>query len=410
MNPVTHTTHITRAPVYLNALGMMNALGNDLPSIAAALAQGIAPGMGMIDSQTGPAFAGRVCGSLREVPAPLVALDCRNNRLLLETLMQIAPQIEAARERYGAHRIGVVLGTSTSGIREGEAAMRAFLREGAMPEKFDYRQIEFGTTSSFAAAAFDLRGPAYTISTACTSSAKAIIAARRLLRAGLCDAVVTGGVDALCELTLQGFASLELTSRTRTNPMSRNRCGINIGEGAAVFLMSRAPGPHRPVILAGAGETSDAYHMSSPDPEGAGGEMALRAALADAQLSPEQIAYVNLHATATRKNDEMEAHLMARVFPNGVPVSGTKPWTGHTLGAAGAIELGLAWLCLARDDVALPRHLWDGERDPALPALDLVEDLRYLHREQDHGQDPAQYIMSNSFAFGGSNASLILGR
>ena len=184
--------------------------------------------------------------------------------------------------------------------------------------------------------------------------------------------------------------------------MSRNRCGINVGEGAAVFLMSRDEGL---VVLAGVGESSDAHHISAPDPHGAGGEIALRAALAHAGLVPADIGYVNLHATATRKNDDMEAHLMARVFPHGVAASGTKPLTGHQLGAAGATELGFAWLTLARDDVALPRHLWDGEADPALPLLDLVDNERHLSRTAS-----AQYVMSNSFAFGGSNVSLILGR
>jgi 3-oxoacyl-[acyl-carrier-protein] synthase-1 len=180
--------------------------------------------------------------------------------------------------------------------------------------------VEIGTVAPFAAAALDIHGPAFTISTACTSSAKAFVSARRLLQLHLCDAVVVGGVDSLCELTVQGFASLESTSAVRANPMSRNRCGINVGEGAAVFLMSRDEGP---VVLAGVGESSDAHHISAPDPHGAGGEIALRAALADAGLAPADIAYVNLHATATRKNDDMEAHLMARVFEDGVAASGT---------------------------------------------------------------------------------------
>src|SRR5471032_1168994 len=341
------------------------------------------------------------CRSISRLDA-LVRYDCRNNRLLLAALAQISPAIEAARERYGAHRIGVVLGTSTSGIEAAEAAFVYQAQAGKLPVGFDYRQVEIGTVAPFAAAALDLHGPAFTISTACTSSAKAFVSARRLLQLHLCDAVVVGGVDSLCELTVQGFASLESTSAVRSNPMSRNRCGINVGEGAAVFLMSRDEGP---VVLAGVGESSDAHHISAPDPHGAGGEIALRAALADAGLAPADIAYVNLHATATRKNDDMEAHLMARVFKDGVAASGTKPLTGHQLGAAGATELGFAWLTLARDDVALPRHLWDGEADPALPPLDLVESERYLPRTAG-----AQYVMSNSFAFGGSNVSLILGR
>ncbi|WP_222105738.1 beta-ketoacyl-ACP synthase [Paraburkholderia sp. BCC1885] len=389
--------------VYLHALGMINALGKDVPSIVAALANGEAPGMGTLPTRRGEAFVGRVLAPLDAAPpAALAHYDCRNNRLLLAALAQIRPAIEAARERYGANRIGVVLGTSTSGIGAGEAALAQHAAAGDLPAGFDYRQMEIGTAAPFAAAALGLQGPAYTVSTACTSGAKAVISARRLLDLGLCDAVIAGGVDSLCELTLQGFASIESTSAVRMNPLSRNRRGINVGEGAAVFLMSRDAGP---VVLAGAGESSDAHHISAPDPLGIGGEQALRAALADAGLAASAIGYVNLHATATRKNDEMEAHLMARIFPHGVAASGTKPLTGHQLGAAGANELGLAWLTLARDDVALPRHLWDGEADAELPALDLVETVRHLPRHSG-----AQYVMSNSFAFGGSNVSVILGR
>ena len=392
--------------VYLHSLGLINALGGNVDSIVPALAAGVAPGMATIHTGIGDAFVGSVTVPLDLAPRESLArYDCRNNRLLLAALAQIAPAVEAARERYGAHRIGVVLGTSTSGIEAAEAAFVYQAQAGKLPVSFDYRQVEIGAVAPFAAAALDIHGPAFTISTACTSSAKAFVSARRLLQLHLCDAVVVGGVDSLCELTVQGFASLESTSVVRSNPMSRNRCGINVGEGAAVFLMSRDEGP---VVLAGVGESSDAHHISAPDPHGAGGEIALRAALADAGLAPADIAYVNLHATATRKNDDMEAHLMARVFEDGVAASGTKPLTGHQLGAAGATELGFAWLTLLRDGVALPRHLWDGEADPALPRLDLVESERYLPRAT--GTTGTQYVMSNSFAFGGSNVSLILGR
>ncbi|CAG4889610.1 beta-ketoacyl-[acyl-carrier-protein] synthase family protein [Paraburkholderia saeva] len=389
--------------VYLHALGMINALGDDLDAIVPALAASRAPGLGIAHMGIGDAFVGRVCAPLDIAPpAPLARYDCRNNRLLLAALKQIEPAVQAARERYGADRIGVVLGTSTSGIDAAEIAFVHQAQAGELPASFNYRQMEIGTVAPFAAAALDIHGPAFTISTACTSSAKAFVSARRLLQLQMCDAVIVGGVDSLCELTVQGFASLESTSNARTNPMSRNRSGINVGEGAAVFLMSR---DESAVRLAGAGESSDAHHISSPDPQGVGGEMALRAALVDAGLAPSAIGYVNLHATATRKNDEMEAHLMSRVFPEGVATSGTKPLTGHQLGAAGATELGFAWLALARSDVALPRHLWDGEADAALPTLDLVESERYL--SQTAGP---RHVMSNSFAFGGSNVSLILGR
>jgi 3-oxoacyl-[acyl-carrier-protein] synthase-1 len=389
--------------VYLHALGMINALGGNIDEIVPALAATRAPGMANVHTGIGDAFAGSVLAPLDLAPrADLVRYDCRNNRLLLAALAQIGPAIDAARERYGAHRIGVVLGTSTSGIEAAEAAFVYHAQAGQLPENFNYRQMEIGTAAPFAAAALGVQGPAFTISTACTSSAKAFASARRLLQLQLCDAVVVGGVDSLCELTVQGFASLESTSGVRTNPMSVNRCGINVGEGAAVFLMSR---DEAAVRLAGLGESSDAHHISSPDPQGAGAELALREALADAGIGPSALGYVNLHATATRKNDEMEAKLMARVFPDGVATSGTKPLTGHQLGAAGATELGFAWLTLAREGVPLPRHVWDGEADPALPALDLVESERFLARRAG-----AQYVMSNSFAFGGSNVSLILAR
>ncbi|WP_027212382.1 beta-ketoacyl-[acyl-carrier-protein] synthase family protein [Burkholderia sp. WSM2232] len=391
-----------KAPsVYLHALGMINALGGDLDSIVPALAATDARGMTTMHTGIGDAFVGSVVTPLELAPpADLARYDCRNNRLLLAALAQIAPAVDAARERYGVDRIGVVLGTSTSGIEAAEAAFVYQAQAGELPPNFNYRQMEIGTAAPFAAAALGVKGPAYTISTACTSSAKAFASAQRLLQLQLCDAVVVGGVDSLCELTVQGFASLESTSGTRSNPLSRNRCGINVGEGAAVFLMSR---DEAAVRLAGVGESSDAHHISSPDPQGVGGELALRAALADAGLAPSSIGYVNLHATATRKNDEMEARLMSRVFPDGVATSGTKPLTGHQLGAAGATELGFAWLTLAREDVPLPRHVWDGEADAALPPLDLVESERFLPR----GAGP-RYAMSNSFAFGGSNVSLIL--
>ncbi|KAB0643707.1 beta-ketoacyl-[acyl-carrier-protein] synthase family protein [Burkholderia latens] len=391
----------TQTAVYLSAPGMINALGATTDAIVDALRAGIAPGMEPRTEVPGGGWVGRVRTTLDIEPPPALAhFDCRNNRLLLAALAQIAPCVDAMIARYGPGRIGVVIGTSTSGIEAAEQALAHRAAAGGMPAGFDYRQMEIGTAAPFVRAALRLAGPAYTLSTACTSSAKAFAAARRLLRLGLCDAVVVGGADSLCELTLQGFASLESVSPGRTNPMSRNRNGINIGEGAALFVMSR---DEAAVRLAGVGESSDAHHISAPDPAGHGAEDALRAALADAGVASSAIGYVNLHATATRLNDEMEAKVMARVFPHGVPASGTKPLTGHMLGAAGATELGFGWLTLARG-IALPTHLWDGELDPALPGLDLVESERRLS-----GSAAGHYVMSNSFAFGGSNASLILG-
>ncbi|MBR8229971.1 beta-ketoacyl-[acyl-carrier-protein] synthase family protein [Burkholderia vietnamiensis] len=391
----------TRTAVYLSAPGMINALGATTDAIVDALGRGVAPGMAPRADAPAGGWVGRVTAPLEcAPPAALAHFDCRNNRLLLAALAQIQPLVDAAIARYGPRRIGVVIGTSTSGVDAAEHALARRAATGAMPAGFDYRQMEIGTAAPFVRAVLGVTGPAYTLSTACTSSAKAFAAARRLLQLKICDAVIVGGADSLCELTLQGFASLESVSPGRANPMSRNRNGINIGEGAALFVMSRDEAAIR---LAGVGESSDAHHISAPDPAGHGAEDALRAALADAGVAASAIGYVNLHATATRLNDEMEADVTARVFPHGVPASGTKPLTGHMLGAAGATELGFGWLTLARR-IALPAHVWDGEHDPALPALDLVRDERRLA-----GDAAGRYVMSNSFAFGGSNASLILG-
>jgi 3-oxoacyl-[acyl-carrier-protein] synthase-1 len=350
----------TRTTVYLSAPGMINALGATTDAIVDALGRGVAPGMAPRADAPAGGWVGRVTAPLEcAPPAALAHFDCRNNRLLLAALAQIQPLVDAALARYGPRRIGVVIGTSTSGVDAAEHALARRAATGAMPAGFDYRQMEIGTAAPFVRAALGVTGPAYTLSTACTSSAKAFAAARRLLQLKICDAVIVGGADSLCELTLQGFASLESVSPGRTNPMSRNRNGINIGEGAALFVMSRDEAAIR---LAGVGESSDAHHISAPDPAGHGAEDALRAALADAGVAASAIGYVNLHATATRLNDEMEANVTARVFPHGVPASGTKPLTGHMLGAAGATELGFGWLTLARR-IALPAHVWDGEHD-----------------------------------------------
>jgi 3-oxoacyl-[acyl-carrier-protein] synthase-1 len=384
---------------FIQALGIVSALGDGLEPTRRALFAGETSGMRVESGwlPNAPACVGRVMGELAPLPAPLAEHDCRNNRLLAAAAAQIRPAIDAALSRHGAQRVAIVIGTSTSGIASGEDAMAAKIRDGAFPAGFSYKQQEIGGTAPLAARLLGVRGPAYTVSTACTSGAKALLAARRLLELGLCDAAIAGGVDTLCRLTVGGFAALESTSPQRCNPLSRNRSGINIGEGAALFLLGRDKAA---VALAGGGESSDAHHLSAPDPEGTGAEAAMRAALADAGAKSADIGYVNLHATATRKNDEMESRVMARLFPDGTPVSGTKSLTGHALGAAGAIEAAFCWLALT--DGLLPPHVWDGEADPALPALRVVAKGEHLE-----ARNRRRMVMSNSFAFGGSNASLI---
>ncbi|HEY6233890.1 MAG TPA: beta-ketoacyl-ACP synthase, partial [Candidatus Elarobacter sp.] len=326
-------------PCYLHGLGIISALGRGKEATYAGLMRGDTSGMVVETSwhATKPARVGRVTPSLPDVPPSLRRYRCRTNRLLLAAAEEIDAEIQNAIRRFGRERVGVVIGTSTSGIAEGEDAIAALDATGAFPASFHYAQQEMGTPAPFLAAALGIDGPAYVVSTACTSGAKALGCARHLLGSGLCDAVVAGGVDSLCRLTINGFSALELTTPELCNPMSANRRGINIGEGAALFLVSLEPGP---VALTGVGESSDAYHISAPDPSGAGAETAMRAALRDAGVDPNRIDYVNLHGTATAHNDSMEAAAVDRVFGTAVPCGSTKALTGHALGAAGAIEAG----------------------------------------------------------------------
>jgi 3-oxoacyl-[acyl-carrier-protein] synthase-1 len=386
---------------FITAIGLANALGEARDAVREGLLAGDTSGMVLEEgwAPEGPVRVGRVAATLPPLPAGNERYDCRNNRLMLLALAQIGDAVARAIDRVGPGRVGIVLGTSTSGINEGEEAVAALARAGDLPPTFDYRQQEIGSGAPFLARHLKIAGPAFLVSTACTSSAKAIASAYKLLRAGACDAVIAGGVDTLCKLTINGFAALESTTREVSNPLSRNRRGINLGEAAALMLISREPAA---VELLGYGESSDAHHISAPDPSGRGAEAAMRAALARAALEPGDVDYLNLHATATPKNDEMEAHAVSRLFPKGVPCSGTKPMTGHTLGAAGATEAAFCWLAL-QGDGRLPPHIWDGEADPALPQLLQV-------RTGDRFARSAKRVcMSNSFAFGGSNACLLLG-
>jgi 3-oxoacyl-[acyl-carrier-protein] synthase I len=388
--------------LYLQDMGVVSALGAGKAEVLRRLLDRDQSGM----VPYGPLLTGRstvvaaVARTLAPVPAPLAEFDCRNNRLLAVALDEIGPAVAALRERLGPKRIAVLIGTSTSGIAAGEDAADALAATGRMPDAYHYRQQEIGSPAEFAARYLGLSGLRYTISTACSSSAKAFASAERLIAAGRCDAAVVGGADSLCRLTLNGFDALESLARGVCNPFSLNRKGINIGEGACVFVVTREPAAIR---LCAVGESSDGYHMSAPDPSGKGAELAIRAALAQAGLAPADVGYVNLHGTATPKNDEMESQVIARVFGGATPCASTKALIGHTLGAAGAQEIGLCWLLLSDANAgrALPAHVWDGVRDPSLDAIDLVEPGASWRRG---------VFVSNSFAFGGSNTSVAIGR
>ena len=387
--------------IYLNSMGVLCSLGAGRTQVEQQL-------FGPASEQTFLSRSDYYSGE-RNLPLGLVKSELppvtiageesRNNQFLTLALQPLMADIDALKVRFGPDRIGVVVGTSTSGIAEGEVALKKYSQETGFADGYRYRTQEISAPSRFLAKYLGITGPTWTVSTACTSGGKALASAARLLQLGVVDAVIAGGCDTLCRMTVEGFSSLSVTTGKQCNPFSLNRDGINIGEGAGLFVMSREAGPVR---LAGYGETSDAHHISAPHPEGRGAESAMRAALAMADLPPEQIDYINLHGTATAQNDKMESLAVNRVFGDQVSCSSTKPLTGHTLGAAGAIEAAFCWLALQRKDGRLPPHVWDGKSDPGLPAMKGLG--------QEFAGNGVKAAMSNSFAFGGNNFSLILAK
>jgi 3-oxoacyl-[acyl-carrier-protein] synthase-1 len=393
-------------PLQLTHFTATSCLGHGLTATLAALEAargGLAPCH--FETVELPTFIGEVAGiEAVRLPQPLQRFDCRNNRLAQLGLIQDGFDIavRAAVERFGAGRVGVYLGTSTSGILTTEIAYRH--RDpltGALPGDFHYA----GTHNSFSVAdyvgrLFALAGPAVTVCTACSSSAKVFAAARRMIAADQIDAAIVGGVDSLCLTTLYGFHSLQLTSREPCRPFDRARDGLSIGEAAAFALLERAPADPDPatILLLGVGESSDAYHMSSPHPDGAGARSAMHGALADAALAPGDIDYINLHGTGTPSNDSAESRAVTTLFGTATPCSSTKGATGHALGAAGALEAVICALALRAG--LMPGGLNVRQRDPTLA-------LNYLTGNR---RAPLRRVLSNSFGFGGANCSLLLGR
>jgi len=393
-------------PLWLSHFTATSSIGRGLDQTLAALRQrraGLAPcAFDTVDLAT---FIGEVAGvDAVQLPARLGDFDCRNNRLALLGLMQdgFAEAVRAVIAKYGAQRIGLFLGTSTSGILQTELAYRR--RDpvsGALPADFIY-----GTThntfsvADFTRHYFGLTGPAVAVSSACSSSAKVFGSARRMMAAGLIDAAVVGGVDSLCLTTLYGFNSLGLVSEHACRPFDAQRNGISIGEAAAFALLERAPAhlDADAVLLLGIGESSDAYHMSSPHPDGLGARMAMQDALKMAGLKSSEIDYIHLHGTATQSNDLAESKAVQYVFGSGTPCSSTKGATGHTLGAAGGV--GAVICALGLQHGLLPAGLNTRQLDPTL-------DLDYL---LDNREQPVARMLSNSFGFGGTNCSLVLAR
>jgi 3-oxoacyl-[acyl-carrier-protein] synthase-1 len=387
----------------VSACTATSALGHGLDTHRQALEQGRS-GLRPNDISHAPlpCWIGRVDGVEDEpLPAALADWDCRNNRLAWLGLRQdgFLDRVHAARTRYGADRIALLLGTSTASIGSTEEGYRRLDASGHLPDDLRRRAIHSPhSLTDFVAAALALEGPCLTVSTACSSSAKVFASAERMIRLGLVDAAVVGGVDTLCDSVLFGFGSLELISAEPCRPFDETRNGISIGEAAGFALLERADAAPQAPRLLGWGESSDAHHMSTPHPEGLGAELAIREALARAGLEPTQVDYINRHGTASHKSDTMEAHLLARLFPTTTRASSTKGFTGHTLGAAGIIEAVIALLAI--EGGLIPGNLGARVPDPACSASFA---WHAAHQR-------VAVAMSNSFGFGGNNACLVFGQ
>ncbi len=390
--------------LFLNDLGVLSAAGNSSTETFNHILTGDRSGLVKTDqySFAESVYVGAVQSDLPLIDPKFHVYDCRNNQLLLAALSQIERSVQQMLKKFSADRIGIVLGTSTSGIRNTELALSAKTQHGKKPKNFHYKQQHLGGGADFLAHYLNLKGPAYTISTACSSSGRAFVSAQRLISLDLCDAVIVGGADSLCRFTVNGFEALESISTEPCKPFGKHRNGINISEGVALFVLSKEEGP---VKLSGIGASCDAYHFSAPDPTGEPAVATMQMALKKAQKSANDIDYINLHGTATPLNDAMESKAVAEVFSEQTAVSSTKGILGHALGASAALELGVCWQLLTSNNKTclLPPNTNDDELDPTLPPLNFIQS----------GQKSPHTVntcLSNSFAFGGNNISIIVER
>ena len=418
--------------IRLHAPGLVCCAGNDRDSLNAAVNNGDSRGIlpVIVPSPQGedrPFLAGRIQNlpplspRFSDLPA-----DSRLLRIISVSLEQIRSDVEAAISAYGADRVGICAGSCDNGSEFSLPAHRAFFSGGTFPSNYNIRFQSASFIAEFIAEYFGIRGPCLTVATACASGAGAIIKGAQFIKSGICDAVIAGGADLVSDTVLLGFSALEAVSDEICNPFSINRKGITLGEGAAFFVLTgededasgRSTGngqgnanaeinlqDNTAINLLGWGESADAHHMTAPRPDGSGAAAAMRQALTHAGIDCGKVDYINLHGTATPLNDSMEALALQNVFGGKIPpVSSTKPVTGHTLGAAGSLELAICWIKLSESEVSgvqLPVHNWDNQQDPEIPALPFCE----------KGTRASLNIcMSNSFAFGGCNTSLIIGR
>lgn len=397
--------------VYLSRPGAIASCGLNMQEIWSSVVAAASEGIKKTTTYSGKTFfAGRIDES--KLPAVKARYDMKIIRMEAAALSQVQNYINIAKDRYGADRISVCVGSCDNGSEFSVAAHRTYFNSGVFPASYEIEMQGADYVASFINETYGLQGQSLAFATACSSSATALCRAAELIRAGLSDAVVAGGVDIASDTVLLGFDSLKSVSPLPANPFSKNRSGITLGDAAAFFVLSRdSLVPDFPqVVLAGYGESSDAHHATAPDPEGDGAASAMQQALQSAKITSTQIDYLNLHGTGTELNDSMEAKAVSKVFADyKVPCSSTKSVTGHTLGAAGALEAAICYETLVRNtgksELQFPLQNWDGQADLSMPVLCLLD-------KNNHSVKSAEikYCMSNSFAFGGANVSLILGR
>lgn len=380
----------------LSALGIINAIGDSKTKVFKNACCGDQSGLKKIPNILNKvAYFGLVSQDLPEIQNDIY--DFRANRLLLHCFFQIENEWTKLTSKYSLSRIGIVVGSNNTGLQRFDNFIKDYFQSEKVYGSPNIKWLEEGTLAEFLQNVTKTTSVAYTVSTACSSGAKIFATARNLIDADICDAVLVGAADDLCTFSIRGFNALEAYSAGITNPFSRNRDGINIGEGAALFILERGIGE---IELLGVGESSDAYHITSPDPSGYGAKLSILAALRDAKLIPDDISYINLHGTGTILNDAMECIAVREIFGKNIECASTKSLTGHLLGAAGTTEVALCWLMLSdlNDKNLLIPHIYDG--------CDIEDPLTFAKKNQ---YKRTKYCLSNSFAFGGSNAAVIVG-
>lgn len=399
--------------IFINAVASVCCAGKNIEEIWKSVTDGSQSGIKKVKPDFGEKefWAARVVDS--ELPETTSKYKMHIMKLEEAALNQLSSQVSKLKEKYGSERIAVCVGSCDNGTEFSVKNHKVFFKDGKFPENYDLEIQGADYPATFVSEKFGVTGPSLAFSTACSSGAASIIKAAQLLKSGATDAVIAGGVDIASDTVLLGFDALEAVSENITNPFSKNRSGITLGEAASFFILTKENcfAEKNPVKILGYGESADAYHATSPDPSGEGAVLAMKEALKRSGLEADRIDYINLHGTGTKFNDSMEAIAVNEVFKNNVFCSTTKPVTGHTLGAAGSLEAAICWMTLKenegklKNDIKLPVQVWDGCKDESFPELNFVNKNTTFETKK----DGIKTVMSNSFAFGGANASLILG-